>query len=65
MALSYHIRDILERFDKLKMLEHGLALSLEKNLKIKSESKKNETSPLLLISKDNDSRQKTHKIRFK
>ena len=35
MALSYHKRDTFKRFDKLKMLEHDLALSSEKNLKIK------------------------------
>ena len=30
MAQSYHIRDTLKRFNKLKMLEHDLALSSEK-----------------------------------
>ena len=35
MALNYHKRDTFKRFDKLKMLEHDLALSSEKNLKIK------------------------------
>ena len=35
MALSNHKRDTLKRFDKLKILEHDLALSSEKNLKIK------------------------------
>ena len=29
MALSYHKRDTFQRFDKLKMLEHDLALSYE------------------------------------
>ena len=35
MALNYRKRDTFKRFDKLKMLEHDLALSSEKNLKIK------------------------------
>ena len=35
MALSNHKRDTFKRFDKLKILEHDLALSSEKNLKIK------------------------------
>ena len=35
MALNYHKRDTFKRLDKLKMLEHDLAISSEKNLKIK------------------------------
>ena len=35
MALSYLKRETFKRFSKLKMLEHDLALSSEKNLKIK------------------------------
>ena len=35
MALGNHKRDTFKRFDKLKMLKHDLALSSEKNLKIK------------------------------
>ena len=31
MALSNHKRDTLKRFDKLKILEHDLALSSEKS----------------------------------
>ena len=40
MALSYHKRDTFKRFDKLKMLEHDLALSSEK----KSQNKTSQAS---------------------